>query len=48
MKTTMNITHPAFALFAFACFVLAPDVRAVCQQGCGINNQYIPGRRRAH
>jgi hypothetical protein len=43
MKTTLNITHPAFALFTFACFALAPDVRAVCQQGCGINNNTFLG-----
>ena len=34
MKTIVNITYPAFALFAFACFALSPQARAVCQQGC--------------
>ena len=29
MKTITNITHPAFALFAFACFALSPMARAV-------------------
>jgi hypothetical protein len=29
MKTITNITHPAFALFAFACFALSPTARAV-------------------
>jgi hypothetical protein len=29
MKTITNITYPAFALFAFACFALSPQVRAV-------------------
>ena len=30
----MNITSWAFALFAFACFALAPQARAACQEGC--------------
>ena len=30
----MNITYPAFAAFALACFALSPQARAVCQQGC--------------
>jgi len=34
MKTITNITYPAFALFAFACFALPPQARATCQQGC--------------
>src|SRR5258705_10816770 len=38
MKTISNITYPAFALFAFACFALAPQARAVCQQGCDTSN----------
>src|SRR5947208_1120 len=29
MKTTMNITYPAFALLAFACFALSPPAQAV-------------------
>ena len=29
MKTIANITYPAFALFAFACFALSPQARAV-------------------
>src|SRR5215467_12930136 len=34
MKTITNITYPAFALFAFACFALSPQARATCQDGC--------------
>jgi hypothetical protein len=34
MKTTTNIIYPALALFAFACFGLSPQARAVCQEGC--------------
>jgi hypothetical protein len=37
MKTMTNITSPAFALFAFACFALSPAARATCQQGCLTN-----------
>jgi hypothetical protein len=29
MKKTMNITYPAFALFAFACFALSPTAQAL-------------------
>jgi len=29
MKTLTNITYPAFALFAFACFALLPNAKAV-------------------
>jgi hypothetical protein len=29
MKTMMNITYPAFALFALGCFALSPQARAV-------------------
>ena len=39
MKTTTNITYPAFALFAFAWFALSPQARAVCQHGCLTNPQ---------
>jgi trimeric autotransporter adhesin len=38
MKTITNITYPTFALFAFACFALAPQARAVCKQGCDLAN----------
>ena len=41
MKTIVNITYPAFALFAFACFALLPQARAVCQQGCDGNNTFL-------
>jgi hypothetical protein len=34
MKTITNITYPAFALFALACFVLSPQARAACHEGC--------------
>jgi trimeric autotransporter adhesin len=34
MKTITNITYPAVALFALACFALSPTARAVCQEGC--------------
>jgi hypothetical protein len=38
MKTiTTNISYPAFALFAFACFALSPQARAACQEGCNLN-----------
>ena len=38
MKTITNIIHPLFGLFAFACFALAPQARAVCRDGCDISN----------
>src|SRR5881398_403688 len=38
MKTITNITHRAFALFAFACFALVPQARAACQHGCDTSN----------
>jgi trimeric autotransporter adhesin len=38
MKTKTNIIYLAFALFAFACFALAPQARAVCKQGCDLAN----------
>src|SRR2546430_1816929 len=38
MKTITNITYPAFALFAFACFALSPQARATCQHGCDTSN----------
>jgi len=41
MKTIVNITYPAFALFSFACFALAPQARAVCQQGCDNANTFL-------
>ena len=34
MKTLPNIIYAVFALFAFACFALVPQARAICQQGC--------------
>jgi hypothetical protein len=39
MKTITNIIHPAIAVFAFACFALSPQARAVCHQGCDIAKQ---------
>jgi hypothetical protein len=38
MKIIPNISYPAFALVAFACFALSPGARAVCQQGCDLTN----------
>src|SRR6266567_1263884 len=43
MKTIMNITYPAFALFACACFALAPQARATCQEGCLTNYNTVLG-----
>jgi Chaperone of endosialidase len=43
MKTITNITHPAFALFALACFALSPQAGAVCQEGCLTNQNTILG-----
>ena len=34
MKTALHISYSTFALFAFACFALAPQAGAVCQRGC--------------
>jgi len=34
MKTITNITYPAYALFALACFGLLPRAGATCQNGC--------------
>jgi len=34
MKTLTNMSYPAFALVAFACFALAPQARATCQDAC--------------
>src|SRR5437867_9206460 len=38
MKTLTNITYPAFALFAFACFALSPQARAVRRDGYDASN----------
>ena len=43
MKTITNIIYPLFALFAFACFALAPQARAVCQDACLTNNNTVLG-----
>jgi trimeric autotransporter adhesin len=43
MKTITNIIHPLFALFAFACFALAPQARAVCQDACLTNQNTVQG-----
>ena len=43
MKTTTNIIYLALALFAFACFALSPQARAVCQEGCLTNNNTVLG-----
>jgi uncharacterized coiled-coil protein SlyX len=34
MKRITNISDSALSLFALACFALAPQARAVCQEGC--------------
>jgi hypothetical protein len=41
MKRITNITYPAIALLAFACFALAPQARAVCQDGCDGGNTFL-------
>ena len=43
MKTTTNITYPAFALFALACFALSPQARATCQDSCLTNDNTVQG-----
>src|ERR1043166_1550820 len=43
MKTITNITYPAFTLLAFACFVLAPQARATCQDACLTNSDTVQG-----
>src|SRR4029077_18737531 len=43
MKTKTNITYPAFALFAFACFAITPQARAVCQDACLPNSNTVQG-----
>jgi len=44
MKTITNIIYPAFALFAFACFALAPQARAqTCREGCLTNDNTVLG-----
>ena len=41
MKTTTNIIYSALALLA--CFVLSPQARAVCQEGCLTNQNTVLG-----
>jgi hypothetical protein len=43
MKTKTNITYPAFALLAFACFMLSPMAQAICQEGCLSSNNTALG-----
>jgi hypothetical protein len=43
MKRITSIIYPAFALFAFACFALAPTARAACQDACLTNNNTVQG-----
>jgi len=45
MKTTTNITYPAFALLAFACFAFLPVARALSPtpDGCYPNNTTAEG-----
>jgi hypothetical protein len=42
MKTITNITYPAFALFAFACFALSLQAQT-CQEGCLTNDNTVLG-----
>jgi len=43
MKTITNATYPAFVLIAFACFAVAAQAPAVCQEGCLTNNNTALG-----
>jgi len=43
MKPITNIIYPAFTLFAFACFALVPQARAVCQDACLTNSNTVQG-----
>jgi len=43
MKTMLNSTYLALALFAVAGFALAPQARAVCQDGCFDNQNTVQG-----
>jgi hypothetical protein len=43
MKTTTNIIYSAVALFAFACFALAPAIDAQCPQICDSNDNTAVG-----
>jgi hypothetical protein len=43
MKTKTNTIYLATALFAFACFALSPQARAVCQEGCLTNQNTVLG-----
>ena len=38
MKTLTHVGYSALSLFALACFALAPQARAVCQEGCDTDN----------
>jgi hypothetical protein len=37
MKTMTNISYAALALFALACLVFSPQLRAVCRDDCNLN-----------
>ena len=41
--TITKITYPPLALFALACFALAPQARAVCREGCDDTNSTFLG-----
>ena len=43
MKRMTKITYPILALFALACLALAPQARAVCQEGCLTNENTVLG-----
>src|SRR6478672_10466826 len=38
MKTMINVIYLAFALFAFACFALLPQLKAQCPSDCNGNS----------
>jgi Chaperone of endosialidase len=38
MKPIRNLPCPVLGLFAFVCFALSPQARAVCEQGCDLTN----------
>jgi|ERR1051326_203813 hypothetical protein len=43
MKTITNVIYLAVVVFAFACFALSPQARAVCQDACLTNNNTVQG-----
>ena len=43
MRTLMNLIHQMIALFACAMFMLSPQARATCQEGCLTNQNTVLG-----